>query len=413
MKIATDGLFLSHPDPMWIYDLETLRFLAVNKAAISKYGYSEAEFLAMTIADIRPEEDRAALHANVAAVTTGRDEAGTWRHRLKSGEVIHVDITGHTLDHGDRRAELIAARDVSRLVIAERTAQEALEREHAARVASDTLARDVQIMFDSVPGMFLVFAPESFHVIAASEDYLAAMHTTRRDVVGQTLFAVLPEQPHDGSYTGLRASCDRVLTSGETDLLAVHQVLVPMAAAAQGYQERYWTASNSPVAGPDGRTLYLMLRLQDVTRAIKPDSVDAIDDGGLSLDLGGLDLVAHTREQKEEVLRLLQLAQRLHTTQRLLNSGTWHYVLAEDRMVWSSNVYDMYGVTEQTYGHGFEDYVALVHPDDRPAMRENFRAFMGSDDRLFSFAHRIVHGGGEVMHMQGVAEERRPPMGPC
>ena len=104
---------------MWVYDLDTLRFLAVNKAAVAKYGYSHDEFLAMTIADIRPSEDKSALVANVAAVTEGRDEAGVWRHRLKSGEIIHVDITSHTIDHDGHRAELIAARDVTERIESE------------------------------------------------------------------------------------------------------------------------------------------------------------------------------------------------------------------------------------------------------------------------------------------------------
>jgi len=105
---------------MWIYDLDTLRFLAVNNASIAKYGYSHEEFLAMTIADIRPDEDRPALTANVAAVTEGWSEAGVWRHQLKSGEIIYVDITGHTIDHDGRRAELIAARDITAVLIRRR-----------------------------------------------------------------------------------------------------------------------------------------------------------------------------------------------------------------------------------------------------------------------------------------------------
>ncbi|GGC24481.1 hypothetical protein GCM10011363_46230 [Marivita lacus] len=119
MNTATDGLFLSHPDPMWVYDLDTLRFLDVNKAAVAKYGYSRDEFLAMTIADIRPSEDKSALVAKVAAVTQSRNEAGVWRHRLKSGEIIHVDITSHIIDHDGRSARLIAARDVTERIESE------------------------------------------------------------------------------------------------------------------------------------------------------------------------------------------------------------------------------------------------------------------------------------------------------
>ncbi len=101
---------------MWIYDLETLRFLDVNNAAVAKYGYSRAEFLSMTIADIRPAEDLPALNASVAGVTEGRDEAGTWRHLTKCGTIIYVEITGHTMMHQGLRAELIAARDVTKRV---------------------------------------------------------------------------------------------------------------------------------------------------------------------------------------------------------------------------------------------------------------------------------------------------------
>lgn len=128
---------------MWIYDLETLRFLEVNNSAVQKYGYTRDEFLAMTIADIRPKEDRAALEKNVAAVTEGRSESGVWRHCLKSGQEIHVDITGHTIIHEGRRAELIAARDVSRLVRSEQIAREALVR---AEVTSQELKRTKRIL---------------------------------------------------------------------------------------------------------------------------------------------------------------------------------------------------------------------------------------------------------------------------
>src|SRR5205823_8404810 len=55
------GLFESNPNPMWIFDVETLSFLAVNAAAVRHYGYSQEEFQAMTIKDIRPPEDVAAL----------------------------------------------------------------------------------------------------------------------------------------------------------------------------------------------------------------------------------------------------------------------------------------------------------------------------------------------------------------
>ncbi len=106
-------LFRANPHPMWAYDLETLAFLAVNDAAIAHYGYTRDEFMTMTIKDIRPVEDVPSLLANVAAVTTGLVEAGFWRHRLKNGDLIDVDIRSHVLDFDGRRAEVVMATDVT------------------------------------------------------------------------------------------------------------------------------------------------------------------------------------------------------------------------------------------------------------------------------------------------------------
>lgn len=106
-------LFESNPFPMWVYDLETLSFLAINEAAVHCYGYSRKEFLAMTIKDIRPAEDIPALLENVSKVFTGRDEAGAWRHQKKGGQIIDVEITSYPLSFAGRRAELVLASDIT------------------------------------------------------------------------------------------------------------------------------------------------------------------------------------------------------------------------------------------------------------------------------------------------------------
>jgi len=106
-------LFDSNPQPMWIYDLETLVFMAVNDAAIAHYGYSRAEFLCMTLKDIRPREDVPRLLENIAAVANGLDQAGIWRHLTKDGRVIDVEITSHVLTFDRRRAELVMVNDVT------------------------------------------------------------------------------------------------------------------------------------------------------------------------------------------------------------------------------------------------------------------------------------------------------------
>jgi PAS domain S-box-containing protein len=105
-------LFEANPHTMWVYDLETLRFLTVNDAAVAHYGYSREEFLGMTIGQIRPTEDvEPLLHAvrNEAEVHS----PATWRHRRKDGTLIHVEISSHSLDYGGRRARMVLAHDVT------------------------------------------------------------------------------------------------------------------------------------------------------------------------------------------------------------------------------------------------------------------------------------------------------------
>jgi PAS domain S-box-containing protein len=105
--------FESNPQPMWVYDLETLAFLAVNDAAVEHYGYTREQFLSMTLKDIRPQDDVPALLDNVSKVTAGIDKAGVWKHRKKDGTLIDVEITSHTLTFCGKRAEVVLAYDVT------------------------------------------------------------------------------------------------------------------------------------------------------------------------------------------------------------------------------------------------------------------------------------------------------------
>lgn len=106
-------LFDNNPYPIWVYDRETLQFLAVNEAAVRSYGYSKDEFLAMTIKDIRPPGDIPALLQNVSGLRNGSDNADIWRHRRKDGISIDVEITSYPLNFAGRPAQIVIALDVT------------------------------------------------------------------------------------------------------------------------------------------------------------------------------------------------------------------------------------------------------------------------------------------------------------
>jgi PAS domain S-box-containing protein len=106
-------LFKSNPNPMWVYDLETLKFLDVNQAAIINYGYSLEEFLSMTLKDIRPQEDVSKLMDNLRTAEYGFEYSTGWKHLKKDGSIIDVEIRSNAIEYKGKKAKLVSAIDVT------------------------------------------------------------------------------------------------------------------------------------------------------------------------------------------------------------------------------------------------------------------------------------------------------------
>jgi two-component system, cell cycle sensor histidine kinase and response regulator CckA len=107
------SLFDSNPLPMWVHDVESPAFLAVNEAALRCYGYSREEFLAMTINDILPAENIPALLGTEKYASCGFNAPTVWRHRKKDGTIIDVEITSHALIFAGRSARIVLANDIT------------------------------------------------------------------------------------------------------------------------------------------------------------------------------------------------------------------------------------------------------------------------------------------------------------
>ena len=162
-------LFEANPQPMWVYDLETLRFVAVNDAATRHYGYTRDEFLALTIKDIRPPEDVPALLDTVARVDDRLSKSGTWRHRKKDGTIISVEITSQELDFAGRPGRLVLAFDVT-------------AREGAATELRLQKAR-FQQLFDNAP-MGILRVDTSDVVLDANREFETMFQLSLDDIRG-------------------------------------------------------------------------------------------------------------------------------------------------------------------------------------------------------------------------------------
>lgn len=106
-------LFESNPHPMWVFDRETLGFLAVNDAAVKHYGYTYDDFRKMTVKEIRAPEEWPKLLDDIARKHGGLDSSGEWNHRTKEGRIITVEITSHEITFLGRNGVLVLSHDVT------------------------------------------------------------------------------------------------------------------------------------------------------------------------------------------------------------------------------------------------------------------------------------------------------------
>ena len=170
-------LFEGNPQPMFVYDRDTLRYLAVNEAAVRNYGYSRAEFLAMTILDIRPLEDHDALRSTLQqTLRLGLSlEDSIWRHRRRNGTLFWVQVTSHPLLWSHQAAAMVIAQDIT----ARREAEAGLNQ----------LAALVQSSHDAIIGWSLD------HTIANWNPGAERLYGwTAEEMIGQTSSRLVPPE---------------------------------------------------------------------------------------------------------------------------------------------------------------------------------------------------------------------------
>ena len=108
-------LFQENPNPMWVFDMESLAILEANEAAVQHYGYSRDEFLKLTLGDLRLPEKNGNGETNFKKVElpAQNTRGNIWRHRRKDGEVIEVEVIWSPMAFLGRLSALAMATDVT------------------------------------------------------------------------------------------------------------------------------------------------------------------------------------------------------------------------------------------------------------------------------------------------------------
>ncbi|WP_395751217.1 PAS domain-containing protein [Prosthecobacter sp.] len=161
--------------------------------------------------------------------------------------------------------------------VSERTTQLA-----AANAELTQSRAELQSLFESLPGLYLVLTPE-FKIVAVSDAYLQATMTERQAILGRGLFEVFPDNPEEPGATGetnLRASLKNVLEQRRPHTMAIQKYDIRRPDGV--FEERYWSPINSPVLGSGQEVKYIIHRVEDVTEFVLKKSKAAVQDEELN-----------------------------------------------------------------------------------------------------------------------------------
>ena len=361
-------LFETNPHPMWVFDLETLAFLAVNEAAVRHYGYSREEFLSMTIKDHCPSEEVPALIKALTQISAKVGPAGIWKTQKKDGSIVDVEITSDLILFSGREAKLVLANDVTERLRAEKALRESEEQ--------------YRLLFDRNPHPMWVVDNITQGFLAVNEAAIRHYGYSREEFARMTVLDIRPPE-------------EVTLLLGYLDEAARREPTPdPQMAGVWTHRKKDGTLIEVNVTWSlidlQGREARLVLA-EDVTEARKTD-----------------------RELQESERRFRQLAENIHEV-------FWVTEHHPSRTLYISPAYErIWGRTIQSLYEQPDSFLDAVFPEDRNliylAMEQMDRgepteieyritrpdgAVRWIRDRGFP----IKDGAGRVYRIAGVAED--------
>jgi diguanylate cyclase (GGDEF)-like protein/PAS domain S-box-containing protein len=234
-------LFVGNPLPMWVFDRETLCFLAVNEAAVAHYGYTQEQFLTMTIADFQPPKDREALRRAATAPDSAYRNDRISRHIKANGEEVEVAVYSRLLDYEGRPASLVAGVDITPSRRAEAEVRRTRE--------------FLNTVIENVPAPIIVKDARTFRHILVNRAAEAFMGISRTRMLGETIASIYA--PETALYVRER---DRTLLLHRQELFYdEHPFHTP------GNGVRYATSKGLPIFDENAEPLYLLTVINDLT----------------------------------------------------------------------------------------------------------------------------------------------------
>jgi PAS domain S-box-containing protein len=235
---------------------------------------------------------------------------------------------------------------------------------------------DFRALFESVPGLYLVLAPDLM-IVAASDAYLRATMTKREEILGRGLFEVFPDNPDDPGATGthnLRASLDTVRRDRVPDAMAMQKYDIRRPESeGGGFEERFWSPSNFPVLDASGRLAWIIHRVEDITAVVRLEKLGSAQ----------RQLAAELRARAEE-----EVSRFFSVSLDLLCIAGFDGYFKRLNPAWETTL--GFSTAELTS----KPFMDFVHPEDRATTLAEAAKLAAERTQLINFANRYLCADG-------------------
>ena len=321
-EVRYRAMFDASPLPMFVIDKATNTMLAVNAAALTHYGYSREEFLALTVFDIRPPEDRALAGQFLEKLETKTDRRGTWRHMRKDGTVFLVEVRSRPISFDGRPALVVLCNDVT----------ERNRAEEQLRLSEENMAVTLQSIGDAV-------------ITTDAEGRVTRLNATAEEMTGWTwseasghplsdVFRIVDAETRAFSEN----PAFRAMTAGTIVGLANHTTLL-----ARDGKEHQIADSAAPIRNTGGAIIGAVLVFSNVTEQY------------------------HVREQLRRSVELLE------RTGEIAQVGGWQVDLRTMESFWTSETFRIHELEPPTPPN-LEDHLGAFDAEAQPVLRSAFIA---------------------------------------
>lgn len=382
--------------PVWIFSVETLEIIASNSAARDWLGHSADAFHSMAIDEICPLQDRAQIRDRIRDFQHLAGEGGLWTVVSRTGDRYTVRSDWRRLRVGGQDAILASIHDITPTGTAD-SSKPATTQAAPQRLYATLPGRHLAEVIAALPGMTAVLSLPGYRIVAVTDDYARTMLRQRDDLIGLPLFDLLtedPAHPELRNLSSLRASLQRVRDLNVPDVLNIPDFPLPLPDGS--LNGRSCLIVNKPVFDAEGQLGFILHRVEDVTEL--PDWPENAVPMENTLPL---------MRVRTALLALQERDKRLKAAERLLDVGSWEMDLHKRTVRWSARVFDLTGIPVEMGESDLEQYMEIVHPNDRKATAAAFEAFIEGDAPEVEFLHRLIRPDGESVHIRAVGARHR------